>query len=68
MSEGIEKKIELRKARWEWKRHEQRMEALEWLDEDAIPFLDPYMGTEIFAEALGNAGWPIPMTTCLSRC
>jgi len=33
-----------------WRRQAGMME---WLDDDALPFLDPYTGTEIFAEAFG---------------
>jgi len=38
---------------WGWLVYQKRMEALEWLDDDRIPFLDVYTGTEIFAEAFG---------------
>jgi hypothetical protein len=38
---------------WAWSVYQQRMAALEWLDDDRVPFLDPYTGTEIFAEAFG---------------
>ena len=38
---------------WAWQVYQKRMAALEWLDDDRIPFLDVYTGTEIFAEAFG---------------
>jgi hypothetical protein len=38
---------------WAWQRYRVQMERLDWLEDDAIPFLDPYTGTEIFAEAFG---------------
>ncbi len=30
-----------------------QMDALEWLDDDRVPYLSPYSGTEIFARAFG---------------
>ena len=38
---------------WAWMAYRRQMEALDWLDDDRVPFLDPYSGTEIFAEAFG---------------
>jgi hypothetical protein len=38
---------------WSWEKYGRMMEHLDWLDDDAIPCLDPYTGTEIFAEAFG---------------
>ena len=38
---------------WAWAAYRRQMARLEWLRDDTIPFLDPYTGTEIFAEALG---------------
>jgi len=38
---------------WAWQRYLVQLERLDWLEDDAIPFLDPYTGTEIFAEAFG---------------
>jgi hypothetical protein len=38
---------------WAWQKYCRMMEHLDWLDDDAIPHLDPYTGTEIFAEAFG---------------
>ncbi len=38
---------------WAWRQYERQMERLEWLHDDAIPYLDPYTGTEIFAAAFG---------------
>jgi len=44
-----------RQARIDWamRSYERRREAVAWLDDDTIPFLEPYTGTEIFAQALG---------------
>jgi hypothetical protein len=44
-----------RAARVDWsvRRYEQRMDALGSLEDDTVPFLEPYTGTEIFAAALG---------------
>ena len=92
MSENADRKIELRKARWErfmkldgkqafmhvvvcsegvperpwpapanyqarldWgsRSFERRMNDMEWLEDDTVPFLEPFTGTEIFAAALG---------------
>jgi hypothetical protein len=46
---------ENRPARVQWgvRMWERRMEAVDWLEDDTVPFLDPYTGTEIFAAALG---------------
>lgn len=46
---------EARQARieWGWQAYERRLKALDWLDDDRIPFLDVFTGTEIFAEAFG---------------
>jgi len=38
---------------WGIRSWERRMRDLEWLEDDTVPFLDPYTGTEIFAAALG---------------
>lgn len=38
---------------WAWQQYLVQIERLDWLDDDAIPFLEPYTGTEIFAEAFG---------------
>ena len=38
---------------WAWERYQKHLERIEWLDDDSIPFLDVYTGTEIFAEAFG---------------
>ena len=38
---------------WAWGRYERAMERMAWLADDALPFLNPYTGTEIFAAALG---------------
>jgi hypothetical protein len=38
---------------WAWSQYARQMEQLAWLRHDTIPFLEPYTGTEIFAEAFG---------------
>lgn len=38
---------------WAWRKYQLKLEQLAWLDDDALPFLDVYTGTEIFAAAFG---------------
>ena len=38
---------------WAWLQYERQLEAVVWLDDDVVPHLDPYTGTEIFAAAFG---------------
>jgi hypothetical protein len=38
---------------WAWQLYERQRQRMEWLHDDALPYLDPYTGTEIFAEAFG---------------
>jgi len=38
---------------WAWSQYEKQVERSQWLDDDTIPYLHPYTGTEIFAEAFG---------------
>jgi hypothetical protein len=38
---------------WSWQTYRRQLARAEWLRDDSIPFLDPYTGTEIFAEAFG---------------
>lgn len=38
---------------WAWEKYLKQRERAAWLDDDAIPHLDVYTGTEIFAEAFG---------------
>jgi hypothetical protein len=38
---------------WAWQKYVHMVDRLEWLDDDSIPYLDVYTGTEIFAEAFG---------------
>jgi uroporphyrinogen-III decarboxylase len=38
---------------WAWQNFEAQSQRVQWLEDDTIPFLDPYTGTEIFAEAFG---------------
>lgn len=40
---------------WAWAEYQRRLQAVEWLEDDSLPFLDPYTGTEIFAAAFGCA-------------
>jgi hypothetical protein len=46
---------ELKKSRidWIWRNYEFHYRRMDWLDDDTIPYLDLYTGTEIFAEAFG---------------
>ena len=38
---------------WAWRHYERQLARLTWLDDDVVPHLDPYTGTELFAEAFG---------------
>ncbi len=38
---------------WAWSQYQQQLAQMEWLEDDTIPFLDMYTGTEIFAAAFG---------------
>ena len=38
---------------WAWEKYSRMMDQLHWLEDDSIPYLDVYTGTEIFAEAFG---------------
>jgi hypothetical protein len=38
---------------WAWQKYCTMLEHLDWLDDDSIPYLDVYTGTEIFGEAFG---------------
>ena len=38
---------------WAWEKYQWHLERMEWLEDDSIPYLDVYTGTEIFAEAFG---------------
>jgi hypothetical protein len=38
---------------WSWKKYQIQLEQLSWLNDDSLPFLDIYTGTELFAEAFG---------------
>lgn len=38
---------------WAWQSYLHGLERVAWLDDDYIPFLDTYTGTEIFAAAFG---------------
>lgn len=38
---------------WAWEMYQRHLARLEWLEDDSIPYLDVYTGTEIFAEAFG---------------
>jgi hypothetical protein len=44
-----------RSARLDWARrsYDWHLERARWLDDDTVPFLDPWTGTELFAEAFG---------------
>jgi hypothetical protein len=38
---------------WAWRKYLLQLERLAWLDDDSLPYLDVYTGTEIFAAAFG---------------
>jgi len=38
---------------WAWEKYRRDLERVRWLDDDTIPHLDVFTGTEIFAEAFG---------------
>ncbi|MCL2057581.1 MAG: hypothetical protein FWH01_00780 [Oscillospiraceae bacterium] len=38
---------------WAYESYNMQMEQMEWLPDDRIPYLSPYTGTQIFAEAFG---------------
>ena len=38
---------------WSWQSYCRQMERMNWLQDDTVPFLAVYTGTEIFAEAFG---------------
>ena len=38
---------------WALRKYEMQMKQLNWLNDDKVPYLDVYTGTEIFAEAFG---------------
>lgn len=41
------------RTEWSWHKYQLQLEQLEWLEDDMLPFLDVYTGTEIFAAAFG---------------
>jgi hypothetical protein len=38
---------------WSWQKYQLLHQRLDWLEDDSLPFLDIFTGTEIFAEAFG---------------
>ncbi|NQT52546.1 hypothetical protein HQ576_10865 [bacterium] len=38
---------------WSWQNYRRQLARLDWLRDDSLPYLDPFTGTEIFAEAFG---------------
>jgi hypothetical protein len=38
---------------WAWQKYQIQLDNLAWLEDDALPFLDTYTGTEVFAESFG---------------
>jgi hypothetical protein len=38
---------------WAWEKYQRHLARIEWLEDDSIPYLDVYTGTEIFAAAFG---------------
>ncbi len=47
-ADQVEQRIE-----WAWQKYQLQLSQLAWLDDDSLPFLDVYTGTEIFAAAFG---------------
>lgn len=45
--------LKAERIEWAWKKYQIQMDQLAWLDDDSIPYLDIYTGTEIFAQAFG---------------
>ncbi|MBM3277510.1 MAG: hypothetical protein FJY95_05445 [Candidatus Handelsmanbacteria bacterium] len=41
------------RVEWAWQRYQAQLERLAWLEDDSLPHLDVYTGTEIFAAAFG---------------
>ena len=41
------------RVEWAWNAYEAQTKRTEWLDDDSLPYLNVYTGTEIFAEAFG---------------
>ena len=39
---------------WAWEKYQKHLEQITWLEDDSIPYLDVYTGTEIFAAAFGS--------------
>jgi len=46
--EGVQERIE-----WAWDHYRRHLERMKWLDDDSVPALHVYTGTEIFAECFG---------------
>ncbi len=38
---------------WAWQKYQLQCEQISWLDDDSLPYLEVYTGTEIFAAAFG---------------
>lgn len=38
---------------WAWHKYCRMVEQCTWIEDDTLPYLEPYTGTEIFAEAFG---------------
>lgn len=41
------------RTEWAWRKYERACARARWLDDDSVPYLDVFTGTEIFAEAFG---------------
>lgn len=52
ISDNIPQRIE-----WAWQKYQMMIEDLDWLEDDTLPYLDCYTGTEIFAEAFGSRAY-----------
>lgn len=47
------KSLKKERIKWILENYNARLEAIEWLNDDSIPYIDMLTGTEIFAEAFG---------------
>jgi hypothetical protein len=45
--------LKAERIEWAWRDYERRLARMEWLDDDALPYLNVRTGTEIFAQAFG---------------
>ena len=45
--------LKAERIEWAWDQYRRMQQRAEWLDDDCMPFLNPFTGTEIFAAAFG---------------